>query len=723
MDLLDLNTRRCLAFSPLSGRIWSRCGATEWQCLAFILLPLLFLALPATVQADPDAEFARLLDHYNQLIAERKYSEAETTAATLLQRANGPLKAEPGYLLAALHSQAQIYVLQKKHDLADKLYEQLVKEMRRTGVAKATIDQIHLKLLENRVYLQLAAGLFAEAETTAEQHRQLAKEKDERQIIKAKELQAIVFEHQMGYEAARARYQEVFEEKKKIYGKEHFEVAITAFRLGYVCSRLGQYKRAIEYCWQAEQQKHDLQARARCRYLLATIYREQGQHDRAKEYLKQCLEDFDNRYDKARTLDQMAVLYCRQHLYDEADKTFQEAWETLDRAEGVRNRGLEFVICYGWAHAYLGRKDYAAAEEKLRQALAICTEFHGNKHLDVACCHHALGYVYTEWGDHEKAEPWLTSAITIFEEVGASPALLCQSYLLRARGRRNTGRSAEAEADMQEAIVLAERQRAHFSGGPIERAKAFVEYIAEVFEQAVDLWTEQGKVAKVLEAIERSRSRSLLDQMESMGVDFLDAMPEDRRQSLEDRRAKTLTRIAELEARRNAGDRSAKTQEELKGARKEFLDLYAEICNASPAYQGDPVALQRLQEWVSQQDALLLEYFFGEDGGYVLVVPAGGQPRLEKLHVNNGQCDRWGIEPGALTAKKLQSMLTNDQQMGLLQCLSANPINARESGGGDHDAGCALGSTDPRAGTFKYRERAIPPAGRPAGQQPGTGAV
>lgn len=75
------------------------------------------------------------------------------------------------------------------------------------------------------------------------------------------------------------------------------------------------------------------------------------------------------------------------------------------------------------------------------------------------------------------------------------------------------------------------------------------------------------------------------------------------------------------------------------------------------------------KSWVDRHGALLLEYLLGEKDGYVLVVPAGGTPRVELLSVTPQQAQVLGIEAGPLTADRLQQALANSRNTGVLQRL------------------------------------------------------
>ncbi len=75
-----------------------------------------------------------------------------------------------------------------------------------------------------------------------------------------------------------------------------------------------------------------------------------------------------------------------------------------------------------------------------------------------------------------------------------------------------------------------------------------------------------------------------------------------------------------------------------RGAQQEIMAVYRDVRTASPAYQlmvgrdFKPFALADVQKWLAERQAVILEYFSGADGTYVLVISAGrrsSQPRFD----------------------------------------------------------------------------------------------
>ena len=101
----------------------------------------------------------------------------------------------------------------------------------------------------------------------------------------------------------------------------------------------------------------------------------------------------------------------------------------------------------------------------------------------------------------------------------------------------------------------------------------------------------------------------------------------------------------------------------LAAAQDEQIAAYRAIRNASPVYQSTvtqdfkPVELSAVSAWVKQQHALLLQYFLGDEGGYLFVLAADREPQVVKLEITKEQADELGIDAAA-TEKQIHSALT-----------------------------------------------------------------
>ncbi len=183
--------------------------------------------------------------------------------------------------------------------------------------------------------------------------------------------------------------------------------------------------------------------------------------------------------------------------------------------------------------------------------------------------------------------------------------------------------------------------------------------------------------------MERARARSLIEQLELSGVDFLAGIPAPLVERLVQHETDARNRLAGLESKlgelRDRTELSATERRkqaepieaDLATARQDCLDAYRDVRNASPACRvvvgknRQPIALAALQESLGKTGSLLLEYLAGDEGCYVLVVPpAGATAHLVKLVLDEGQARILGVETGPLTAARLQTILLGGPARG-----------------------------------------------------------
>ena len=334
------------------------------------------------------------------------------------------------------------------------------------------------------------------------------------------------------------------------------------------------------------------------------------------------------------------------------------------------------------------QQKFDQAESLYRRSLAIREKVYGPDHPTAISTLSGLAeLVHAQHRDAE-AKQLLDRVIAVGQRAGITPGDRVRSYFLRAKIHWKADRRAEALADLHRAMELAEQQRAGAAGGAAERARLFANATA-IFERMVAWQIELGDMQEALAAMERARARALLDQFATRGIDLLSGVPEDVARALRQREHKAQMDIARLEkllgqldARTDLApqDRQAersKLEAELRAARQAYVLVYADIRSASPAYQlavgrdQQPVGLERLGRWLAENDTLLLEYMLGEEGGYLLAIPAGGKPRLLRLSLDEAAGRVLGVSPGPLTADRLRSALSNPQRSGVMQLLGS----------------------------------------------------
>lgn len=375
----------------------------------------------------------------------------------------------------------------------------------------------------------------------------------------------------------------------------------------------------------------------------------------------------------AATLNTLANLYDSQGDYEAQEPLLKRALAIRETKLGPEH--FETAVTLGsLANLYVSLKRYDEAEALYKRACAIREQPGDQVHPELAVTLHNLSELYLNRDRYDEAERAVQRALEIQESAGSRPARIARGYYLRATIRWAQGRRDEAIADLLHAMDQAERQRAFGGGGGLEHARLFSEF-TDIYEQMVDWQTGVGQMDQALAAMERSRARSLQDYMALAGVDLLagvdpqesERLRQQQRDALRqlasiETQLKRLNRATEMTVSRKA-QRRAELHTQWESARRRLVQAYADICGASPACRlaeaqnGRPIALDQLSEWVSQRDALFLEYLSGDEGSYLLVVPAGAEARLFRLALTNQQAQQLGTTPGPLTAESLAELL------------------------------------------------------------------
>ncbi len=308
-----------------------------------------------------------------------------------------------------------------------------------------------------------------------------------------------------------------------------------------------------------------------------------------------------------------------------------------------------------------------------------------------------LADLYHSQGCFVDAEPLCRRAVKLVASTANEPGLVLRSHECLAKVLWGLGQRSEAVTQLRSAMAAAEQMVRRASGIDYHRAQAYGQF-AHVFERMVRWQTELGDLAETLSAMERTRARSLIDQMETNDMDLLAGIPEDQAERLRDAELRARSDMAANEeqfrmlSQREDVPESQRAalrsnfEDSLSKARESWVEARADIRNASPTYRlaigkdRKPATLSELQAWATDRNALVLEYLLGDSGGYLLVVPPGGPARLETLAVDAGNAELLEISSGPLTADRLETALCNDKDTGLLQQLRGPAPRSQNQG-------------------------------------------
>ena len=656
MNMASMSVDRVLG----QRRTCHRCGMmrTGFRSLAVAVVVAVAAAPAAPVPAWGQTvdDFNKLSDQCWELMHAGKYGEAEQLAERLYHWAQGPLIDQALALAVSCHTLGTTYGNQYRYREAEPLHKQALEICRKVLGNEHPDVARSLNSLANSYENQ---GRYAEAEPLYKQALEIlrkARGNEHPDVARSLNNLAILYENQGRYAEAEPLYKQALEIFRKFRDKGHPDLALGLSNLANLYYRQGRYREA------------------------------EPLHKQALEVSREVLGD--EHPDVAKSLNNLAALYWNQGRYAEAEPLQKQALEIRRAVLGVEHPDLAESL-NNLAILYNDQGRCVEAEPLHKQALEIRRAALGAEHPDLAESLNNLAILYNEQGRYAEAESLLDEAQEIAQHGTCSPMHVARIQQNLAEVYWQTDRRTEAAATLEEALLALEQQRTQVWGAELERARFFSGW-THLFEQMVSWRNELRQPAEAFLAIERSRARSLSDQMQTAGMDLLAGLPEQEAKRLREQESQAAGRVAvtrkQLDVARTRHDLSPEREEkeqqrllaELQQAQFEYTQAYAEIRSASQVYRlaisndQKPGSAGKLGQWVRGREALLLEYFLGDKGGYVFVLPYGQQPQLHKLGVTDEQAAALGVEPGALTAERMRAILANEQETGVLQHLRAS---------------------------------------------------
>jgi len=646
-----------------------------------------FLAMAApgaAVRADALSDLTTAERRFDTLYAEGRYREAEPFARKMLSIAERSFNDKPQVVVWGLQKLADVLWRLDRYTESEPLYKHaLVIREKEFGPEHSYVAET----LNGLALLRCDQGRYAEAEQLYKRAIKIWEkpgESNRPNLAMCLSNLGLLLVDQDRCTEAQALYKRALTIGLNTVGPNDPGVADCLGNLGYSFYRQGRYaeaeplyKRALTIDEKALGPEHPNVAVIR--NLLAALLDVQGRDAEAEPLYKRALAirektlGPEHRY-VAESLINLASLINQQGRHAEAQSLYQRALAINEKALGPEHREVALTLSH-LAFLLLEEEHAAEARPLLERALAIREKALGPEHSDVATSLVNLARLDVEQNRAAGAVEPIDRAIAILDHLRAFPTLRCYGYYWRARASWSLGRKVDAIRDLWRALEQAEQSRIQSSGAETEKAQSFGRF-AEEFELLVAWQAELGDVEQALAAVERSRARSLVDQLEMGGGDLLAGLPPDEANRLRQRDTAAKVRFASLEKQASAAETEAGLSDaeraarrkrlvtELAVAREEIVEVYRDIRNISPACRLSagrdfkPVSLAVIQSTLRPRGALTLEYFFGADAGYLFIIPAEGEARLEKLGISDDQARALGVESGPLTIEQLKQVLS-----------------------------------------------------------------
>lgn len=328
-----------------------------------------------------------------------------------------------------------------------------------------------------------------------------------------------------------------------------------------------------------------------------------------------------------------ATLYDAGRIYNslgqsrEALKCFQEA---LAISRAVEDHRLEAFEIREIGHAYDSMGQKQTALEHYLRALSFWRA--GKDFRPEAETLNWLGQIYASRGEREKADTSFKRALMLSRKAEYRFAEAASLHNM-ARFERDGGNLVTARARAEEALAVAESLRGKINSQDLRTT--YFASIRQQYEFYVDLLMRlhaQNPAAgfdySAFEASERSRARSLLETLALTRVslrDHTDPALLDRQNQL----SKELNGKAQRQMELKTGGQAAAY--ELGSLEKEIDELTWQLHEVDTqirsrsveqmvARSTQPLGLRDIQQYIPDDDSLLLEYMLGDEQSYLWVV-------------------------------------------------------------------------------------------------------
>lgn len=369
---------------------------------------------------------------------------------------------------------------------------------------------------------------------------------------------------------------------------------------------------------------------SQCVNSMGTTYHAQGDLARALDCYRKSLRLKEQCGDRAGMIvvhNNLANLAYLRGDAPEALENYRKSLELCqqagDRAHMASTRGNMSAL-YEWL------RDEKSARECLEQSLAGWKELDNPAGIAFWTCR--LATFLGQHGAPERALDLFLFDLPLADKVGDRETVARCHWGL-GRSYRAQGDSARARAAYMRAIDTLEKIRSRIAGGEEER----LTYLGaggwyRIYEELVDLLLKEGKVPEALAALERARSKQLLD---GIRLDSLTSSDPNlrlllaRAADLEGRlAAQQRARLAEFSRPTRDQDpvRVQNLDREIAADEKELYRVYNDIVDANPDYRGFlPVRDEEIDEvrWALRQlppGAVALAYSPQETALAILVL-------------------------------------------------------------------------------------------------------
>ena len=407
--------------------------------------------------------------------------------------------------------------------------------------------------------------------------------------------------------------------------------ARTLNKIGYIYSSLGEKQKALDYFFRTLSILQALGYRAgeaRTLNNIGSVYSFLGEKQQALDYYESALpilQALGYRGVEAITLQNIGSVYSflgeKQKALD-----YYESALPIYQAVGYRRGEAATLVNIGSVYSSLGEKQKALNYYESALPLIQAVGDRGGEAFTLV----NIGIVYSSIGEKQKALDYYERALPLTQAVGdrSGEAYTLYNFAILEGSTNNLDKS---RTHIEAAIEIIEELRTKIVNQ--ELRTSYFATVQNEYEFYIDLLMElhrenpdRGYEGLALEASERARARSFLELLAEASADIRAGVaPElrDKERSLQQRINATATRQSELLSGKHSPEQAEAIKKELNDLLSELEQVRAQIRQKSPRYadltQPQPLELKKIQALLDEE-TLLLEYFLGEERGYLWAV-------------------------------------------------------------------------------------------------------
>jgi tetratricopeptide (TPR) repeat protein len=328
-----------------------------------------------------------------------------------------------------------------------------------------------------------------------------------------------VYERLGRYEEALDYYRQALAIRREIGDRAGEGTALN--NIGLACYGLGRYEEALSYHQQTLAIWREIGNRAGEGTTLNNIglvYDGLGQYEEALSYYERALaiqQEIGDQVGEGITLHNIGSFYRNLRRYEEALNYYEQA---LAIAQEIGDRDGEAATLNNIGLAYDGLGQYEEALTYFEQALVIQRDIGARTGEGAALSN--IGSIYHNLGRYEEALDYYEQALTILQEIGNRAR---EGTTLGNIGRvyDDLERPEEALGYYEQAISLVEAMRGEMR---VEEFKSsFTAEQAYLYDGIIDLLDRMECPTEAFDYVQRSKARTLLDQLGNVRVNPLTA--------------------------------------------------------------------------------------------------------------------------------------------------------------------------------------------------------